>query len=163
MRAVVLACLLTPALTATCPAAAAPLDDALTIARRTFPAACSPVVVHGDGESSPTVATYDWTSVLAAGWQGPQVPACEIWLRSDWAGWPWPVLCTAIAHEFGHLSGLPHSPDPANIMFASPNPLAQLSLCGLDDPLRVRARRRTPTRRPWRTHGRRPTGSPSGH
>lgn len=160
MKAAVLLPALVAALAAATPAPAASIGDALAVAGSRFPAACAPVTVHTDGETSaPVGSDYDWSLVLAASWQGPAVPACEIWLRSDWAMWPWPVLCTEVAHEVGHLSGLEHSPDPSNLMYASPDPLAQLGLCGLDDPLpRAAVARRGDRRRPTRRRGRRPAG-----
>lgn len=157
MKAAALVCALTASLVAVCPSAAAPLGDALAVAGRTFPTACSPVVVHGDGEISPAVAGYDWASVLAAGWQGPVVPDCEIWLRSDWPSWPWLLLCTEVVHEVGHLAGFAHSPDPADVMYATPDPVAQLGRCGLDAP-----RRRAAPRRPVRRKPARRSGAPSG-
>ncbi|MCW2989911.1 MAG: hypothetical protein JWM73_505 [Solirubrobacterales bacterium] len=163
MKAAVLLLALVAALAAAAPAPAASIGDALSVAGARFPTACSPVAVHAGGaNSAPVGSDYDWTLVLAASWQGPAVPACEIWLRSDWATWPWPVLCTEVAHEVGHLSGLAHSPDPSNLMYASPDPLAQLGLCGLDDPLpRARAARRGDRRRPTPWQRRRPGGPSS--
>lgn len=43
---------------------------------------------------------------------------CVIWsnpaydLRNDW-----PIFCSTLVHEFGHLKGLDHSPDPMSIMY----------------------------------------------
>jgi hypothetical protein len=34
--------------------------------------------------------------------------------RQDWT---WPKLCTVLTHEFGHLAGNAHSPDPNDVMF----------------------------------------------
>jgi len=33
------------------------------------------------------------------------------------------MQCNIIVHEYGHLAGLDHSPDPGSIMFAAPHPL----------------------------------------
>jgi hypothetical protein len=41
---------------------------------------------------------------------------CVISLNAN-AFLPWPRFCTVVVHEYGHLSGHPHSPDPLDVMF----------------------------------------------
>jgi hypothetical protein len=40
------------------------------------------------------------------------------WNQVAQAGTAPAFMCTVLEHEFGHLSGLGHSPDPNNVMFA---------------------------------------------
>lgn len=40
----------------------------------------------------------------------------------------WPMLCTVLVHEYGHLSGHQHSTDPADVMYPTySDPIAQCS------------------------------------
>ena len=48
-------------------------------------------------------------------------PGCRIWLDRDF--WPRPldqIDCTIIAHEWGHLVGLPHTGNPNALMYDTP-------------------------------------------
>jgi hypothetical protein len=38
-------------------------------------------------------------------------------LPSPWS-WTWDRFCTVMVHEYGHLLGHQHSPDPADVMYA---------------------------------------------
>lgn len=31
--------------------------------------------------------------------------------------WTWPRFCTVMVHEYGHLTGHPHSTDPGDVMY----------------------------------------------
>jgi hypothetical protein len=42
---------------------------------------------------------------------------CSVTLNTR-QDWDWPKLCTVFVHEFGHLAGHDHSPDPGDVMFA---------------------------------------------
>lgn len=56
---------------------------------------------------------------------------CTVYLNRRWRGMWRPELCTAVAHELGHLNGRLHSSDPYSIMNRAPRPLvACLQLYG---------------------------------
>jgi hypothetical protein len=71
--------------------------------------------------------TVRWAPTDEAGWAAqafydPQ--RCEI--RLDPVRFPTmtpEMQCNMIVHEYGHLAGLGHSPDPASIMFFAPHPV----------------------------------------
>lgn len=44
---------------------------------------------------------------------------------SVWDGAPWRQVCRGLVHEYGHLAGLGHSPDPASVMHAPLYDIAQ--------------------------------------
>lgn len=68
----------------------------------------------------------------AAAWA--DVPGCTIHINANFwnephyrIGWSWPLLCTTILHEYGHLAGFRdplnpgdpfHSRDPTSIMYS---------------------------------------------
>jgi hypothetical protein len=47
---------------------------------------------------------------------------CVVRVTRAARNWSGPRLCALLQHEFGHLSGLRHSDDPANVMFGGTVP-----------------------------------------
>jgi hypothetical protein len=56
------------------------------------------------------------TEVEVAGKSGIGDPDCRVILKASWTRDP-VFACYLMAHEFGHLAGLPDSPDPSNVMY----------------------------------------------
>lgn len=71
--------------------------------------------------------TVTWASTDEPGWAAQALyddQHCEI--RLDPVLFPTltpEMQCNMVVHEYGHLAGLDHSPDPDSIMFASPHPV----------------------------------------
>ena len=70
--------------------------------------------------------TVTWASTDDPGWAAQALyggEQCE--LRFNPVVFPTltpEMQCNLVVHEYGHLAGLGHSPDPGSIMFASPHP-----------------------------------------
>jgi hypothetical protein len=64
-----------------------------------------------------TNAVSSWTSP-GGGYDHPELNGdCTITYNPA-AEFDWPKFCTVTIHEYGHLSGRPHSADPADVMSA---------------------------------------------
>jgi hypothetical protein len=76
--------------------------------------------------SQPEV-TVTWTATDEPGWAAQAVydpTQCELRLSPVLFPTLTPEMqCNMIVHEYGHLAGLGHSPDPDNIMFFAPRPV----------------------------------------
>jgi hypothetical protein len=92
---------------------------ALAVAAATFgPAPCGhPQVVYTDG--APLGPLHGRVGTIAYG----EPAKCRISLRRTWR-WTPAQRCTLIVHEYGHLTGHVHSPDPRSVMFWKPRMLA---------------------------------------
>jgi hypothetical protein len=62
-------------------------------------------------------ATSTWTNQFQDYGDPKDNTVCSVTLNAG-QDWDWPKLCTVFAHEFGHLAGNMHSPDPNDVMFA---------------------------------------------
>jgi hypothetical protein len=80
-----------------------------------------------------------WTNPLAF-YGAPELnTACAIVFNSQ-AWLPWPRFCTVVVHEYGHLTGHPHSDDPRDVM--APTTRLTLPACAaIPDPAGPRLRR----------------------
>jgi hypothetical protein len=71
--------------------------------------------------------TVKWTATDEPGWAAqafydPQ--HCELRLSPTlFPTMTAEMQCNMVVHEYGHLAGLGHSPDPASIMFTAPQPV----------------------------------------
>lgn len=62
-------------------------------------------------------ATSTWTNPVSS-YNNPDLNGdCSIQFNTT-MDFDWPKFCTVVIHEYGHLSGQPHSPDPNSIMNA---------------------------------------------
>lgn len=115
--------------------------------RRSLPlVAFAALTIAAPAQASPTLASYDRAlAVVADYWHASpscgrpdialdaavpaEIPAAGAWVwpdrcaihyldtpANDW-GTDWQGFCTITAHEWGHLLGYGHSPDPGSIMF----------------------------------------------
>lgn len=95
------------------------IDRYLEVAARHWGVA-APVCSGPSGEPVPVHATL-WDDpdpdVVAAAEQ----PGCRIWLdRDHWPRRSSKPACVVIVHEWGHLLGFGHSPNPDDVMFSAP-------------------------------------------
>lgn len=92
------------------------MTQARAIAARYWGAApCSGVVTVVWAPLDPDVnAVSDWTVALDA--NPAENSDCVITLNQVDA-FDWPMLCTVVVHEMGHLSGHEHSTDPRSVMY----------------------------------------------
>jgi hypothetical protein len=71
--------------------------------------------------------TVRWTQTDEPGWAAQALydpQRCELRLSPTLFPTLTPEMqCNMVVHEYGHLAGLGHSPDPASIMFAAPHPM----------------------------------------
>jgi hypothetical protein len=61
-------------------------------------------------------ARSDWENPASAYDDPSQNTNCVITVNTD-QHWTWPMFCTVIVHEYGHLTGHPHSSDPHDVMY----------------------------------------------
>jgi hypothetical protein len=124
------------------------MSVAITIAQRYWGAdACGGVVTL-------SWSTADPPSINArAGWFNPvdfyAAPElnhdCSIVFNAN-AWLPWPRFCTVVVHEWGHLTGHPHSADPNDVM--APVMRAPLPVCAaVPDPASARPTARSASTR----------------
>jgi hypothetical protein len=81
---------------------------------------------HCTGPNGEQIAPYaiwgDNPNPFEGAWA--EMPGCRIWLnRRQWPLPPNESQCNLIAHEWGHLLGLDHSPDPTNLMYGGEIPM----------------------------------------
>lgn len=89
-------------------AATVRLDAAITLARAYWhDRSCQP---------NGWITDVDWTRYGGMSIGRPDLGICTWGIDPRWPRWRWAVLCPIVVHEFGHLAGLGHSPDPASIM-----------------------------------------------
>jgi hypothetical protein len=60
-------------------------------------------------------ATSTWSNPVDAYSDPAENSACSVAFNAL-ASWDWPKLCTVVVHEFGHLTGHPHTTDPNDVM-----------------------------------------------
>jgi hypothetical protein len=60
-------------------------------------------------------ATSNWWNPVAAYGNAAANTACSIALNQD-RSFDWPMFCTVMVHEIGHLTGHQHAADPASVM-----------------------------------------------
>jgi Matrixin len=75
---------------------------ALRVARASLPSGCREPRVVPSGELPP-------------GMLGTYSRPCTVIVNSGI--WSYDRFCTTVVHEYGHLGGLGHSEDPANVMY----------------------------------------------
>ena len=79
------------------------------IAEATFPQVDCPV-------------TIDLTAMPAREVAVATMPGCQIHFNNWVVREPAWAICQAMVHEYGHLAGLGHSPDPTNVMYPMQTP-----------------------------------------
>ena len=81
-------------------------------------------------------ATSSWVNPVAAYGAPDQNTDCTITFNSA-IDWDWTRFCSVLVHEYGHLNGLPHSTDPADVMYPIyQGPVAQCTaLAATDGPV----------------------------
>jgi hypothetical protein len=106
-------------ITKTYPGKAEAVQTAVQVGQAAFPKACKRPVVQfvklGEDQFAQATRGYDF--------QGRRV--CGILLnRQTWMKWSWPMLCSVVAHEVGHLAGKQHVywGKDKNLMFFSFDP-----------------------------------------
>src|SRR3954469_1218895 len=75
------------------------------------------VQIEWSGLASDINAQSSWTNPTSAYDNPTQNGDCKVTFNPG-AEFDWPKFCTVTIHEFGHLAGRPHSPDPDDVMFA---------------------------------------------
>ncbi|MGI8801152.1 MAG: matrixin family metalloprotease [Solirubrobacteraceae bacterium] len=87
---------------------------------------CGGVVKVGWTSLDPTVnATSDWWNPVAAYGNAAANTGCSIALNQD-QSFDWPMFCSVMVHEIGHLTGHEHAADPASVMNPTyTHPIAQ--------------------------------------
>jgi hypothetical protein len=105
------------------PATVFPIDGpAIATARRIADATwgydpCGGDVTVSWNTLDPTVnATATWMNPTAPYADPTQNSSCSVTLN-DLQAFDWPMLCTVLMHEFGHLTGHMHTTDPNTVMF----------------------------------------------
>ncbi|GAC1442216.1 MAG: hypothetical protein NVSMB51_22380 [Solirubrobacteraceae bacterium] len=100
-----------------------PVDGAAVSTARTIAAAywgtdaCAGDVTLTWGSLPEQVnALSNWWNPTESYGNAPQNRHCSVTLNQGVA-YDWPMLCTVIVHEFGHLAGHQHSPDPNDVMY----------------------------------------------
>lgn len=80
-------------------------------------------------------ATSSWVNPVAYGAPAENTD-CSIEFNSA-IDWDWTRFCSVLVHEYGHLNGLPHSSDPADVMYPIyQGPVAQCAaLAATDGPV----------------------------
>src|SRR5580765_8543039 len=63
-----------------------------------------------------TNASSTWENPVGAYDDPAENADCEIVFNSA-QDWDWPRFCTVLVHEYGHLSGHPHSSDRGDVMY----------------------------------------------
>lgn len=61
-------------------------------------------------------ARSDWENPVAAYDDPAENADCTITFNTA-QRWTWPMFCTVMVHEYGHLTGHPHSGDPTDVMY----------------------------------------------
>jgi hypothetical protein len=84
------------------------LERATAVAQRVWEAPCGDHVrVRMAPLPGPTVGRAEWNH---------ERTRCRVTLDAQHR-WSWRALCTAMVHEFGHLAGREHSPNPRSVMY----------------------------------------------
>ena len=79
---------------------------------------CADQVAVGWSALDATVnATSTWSNPVDAYSAPEQNAQCSITFNSA-LSWDWTRFCSILVHEYGHLTGHPHSADPADVMYA---------------------------------------------
>ncbi|HWH12764.1 MAG TPA: matrixin family metalloprotease [Solirubrobacteraceae bacterium] len=90
-------------------------------------APCAGVISVGWGSLDPSInATSTWFNPVAAYGNAAANTQCSIVFNTAQA-FTWPMFCTVMVHEFGHLDGNQHVTDPTNVMY--PVYVAPISPC----------------------------------
>src|SRR4051794_4357121 len=83
------------------------------------------VSIKWTDQAPDTNAVSSWVNPSSAYDNPTQNFNCEVDFNRD-IGFDWARFCTVLVHEFGHLTGHAHSPDPSDVMAAYyTRPLAQ--------------------------------------
>lgn len=70
----------------------------------------------------PTVLLSEGPLTDPSEYEAEAISPCEIRLGSGWPTWLRSQACILLIHEYGHLAGLQHSPDPNSFMYPIPSP-----------------------------------------
>jgi hypothetical protein len=111
---------------------------------------CSGVVSVSWGELDPSInATSTWWNPVAAYGNAAANSQCSIVFNSA-QNYDWPMFCTVMVHEIGHLTGHQHVADPTNVMYpiyVAPIPECEGTPSGVAAPAPVAARKATPAKK----------------
>ena len=78
---------------------------------------CNGVVAVSWAALDPTInASSTWWNPVAAYGNAAANNQCAIAFNQNQA-FDWPMFCTVMVHEIGHLVGQQHSPDPTSVMY----------------------------------------------